>query len=229
MFRLVNQKSVVQSIREQILDLISEGKLVPGVKLPSEKELMIDLGVSRPALREALRMMIGEDLLEVKPGLGTYVKQPTSATAIQTEIISLLLKKEDLNEIMEVRRILEPEIAAKAAKRATDEDIKNLEKLLDEIEESIRKEVSTFDQAWTFHRILAQAAANQALTKIAEILFEMIKTYEQPLYDDFFDPLKELIEHREILHTIKTGDCNRARSVMLAHLDYVEKCIENEN
>ena len=108
MFNLVGQKSVVESIRDQVYALIRGAELIPGAKLPSEKELMQQLGVSRPALREAIHRMVGEGLLEVRPGRGTYVREPTSAAAIQADVVSLLLMPEDLKDIQEVREILEP-------------------------------------------------------------------------------------------------------------------------
>ena len=223
MFRSIDQKSVVQAIQEQIRTLIGEGQLSPGAKLPSEKELMEQLGVSRPTLREALRTMMGEGLLEVRPGRGTYVREPTSATAIQANVVSLLLMPEDIQEIQEVRTILEPEIAARVAERACEEDLEDLEAILVEMEEAIAAGGSVFETAWAFHRRLPQAAGNAAMAKIVDIIYVMIRLSEQPIYDRHFDQLQELRDHRELLRVLRMRDPAQARAAMQSHLQDVSE------
>ena len=223
MFRPIDQKSIVEAVREQIRSLILEGQLTPGSKLPSEKELMQLLGISRPALREALCTMVGEGLLEIRPGRGTYVRKPSSAAAIQAEVVSLLLMPEDLEEIQEVRGILEPEIAARVAEGATEEDLDDLEGILEEREEAIRAGRSVFELAWSFHRRLPKAAGNSAMAKIVDILYEMIKQSQQRLYDRHFDPQQELRDHRELLRVLRRRDPGQAKAAMKAHLDAVSE------
>lgn len=227
MFNLVAQKSVVESIRDQVHSLIRGAELIPGAKLPSEKELMQQLGVSRPALREAIHRMVGEGLLEVRPGRGTYVREPTSAAAIQADVVSLLLMPEDLKEIQEVREILEPEIAARVAVRATERDLDDLEEILKEMEEAVRAGRSIFDLAWHFHRRLPKAAGNVVMAKIVDIIYEMIRAYEQPLYDQYFDAQQELCDHRELTQVLRARDPERARAAMKAHLEGVNAHLSN--
>jgi len=219
MFKPIGPKSVVGAIHEQIRSRILEGHLKPGSRLPSEKDLIQQLGVSRPTLREAISMMVGEGLLEIRPGSGTYVREPTSAAAIQGDVVSLLLMPEDLMEIQEVRGILEPEIAARVAKGATEEDLDYLEAITNEMEETMREGQSLFELAWSFHRRLARLADNSAMAKIVDIIYEMIKIHEQPLYDRYFDPLQEICDHRELVHVLRRRDPEQARAAMKAHLD----------
>jgi GntR family transcriptional repressor for pyruvate dehydrogenase complex len=221
MFRSIDQKSVVQSIQDQIRTLIAEGQLPPGSKLPAEKELMAQLGVSRPTLREALRTMVGEGLLEVRPGRGTYVREPTSAAAIHAGVVSLLLASEDIEEIQEVRKILEPEVAARVAVRATEEDFADLDAILEEMAIAVEENTSLFEVAWAFHRRLPEAAGNAAMAKIVDIIYEMIRASEQPLYDRYFDPAQELREHRDLLRVLRLREPEKARAAMNAHLDDV--------
>jgi GntR family transcriptional repressor for pyruvate dehydrogenase complex len=223
MFKAIDQKSVVQAIQEQIRSLIREGRLAPGSKLPSEKDLMEQLSVSRPTLREALHMMVGEGLLEVRPGRGTFVREPTSAAAIQTEVVSLLLASEDIEEIQEVRKILEPEVAARVAQRATDEDFDDLATILEEMAAAVDAGASPFETAWAFHRRLPQAAGNAAMAKIVDIIYEMIRTSEQPLYDRYFNPQQELHDHQELVEVLKRRDPKQARAAMIAHLKDVDE------
>jgi DNA-binding FadR family transcriptional regulator len=220
-FESIDQKSVVQSIQDQIRALIGAGHLPPGSKLPAEKELMVQLGVSRPTLREALRTMVGEGLLEVRPGRGTYVREPTSAAAIHAGVVSLLLTSDDIEEIQEVRKILEPEVAARVALRATEEDFADLDAILDEMAVAVDENTSLFEIAWAFHRRLPQAVGNAAMAKIVDIIYEMIRTSEQPLYDRYFDPKQELGDHRELLRVLRLRDPEMARAAMRAHLEDV--------
>jgi GntR family transcriptional repressor for pyruvate dehydrogenase complex len=223
MFKPIEQKSVVEAIQQQITSLILKGHLKPGSKLPSEKDMRRQFGVSRPALREAIHMMVGEGLLQIQPGLGTYVREPTSAAAIQANVVSLLLMPEDLRELQEVREILEPEVVALLAERASEEDLNDLEGIMDEMEQAIREGHSIFELAWSFHRRLPRLAGNSAMAKIVDIVYEMIKTVEQPLYDRYFDPQQEVHDHRELVQVFRRRDPERARAAMKAHLDATSK------
>ena len=225
MFESIDQMSVVEAIQEQIRSRIRAGDLTPGARLPSEKELMAQLSVSRPALREALRTMVGEGLLIVRPGRGTYIREPNSAAAIQADVVSLLLTSEDIEEIQEVRRILEPEVAARVAEIATEKDFDDLDVVLMDMEKAVEERSSAFELAWAFHRRLPKAAGNAAMAKIVDIIYEMIRTSERPLYDRYFDPERELHAHRALLRTFRTRDPERARAAMEAHLEETSQCL----
>jgi len=222
-FRMVDQRSVVDSVRQQLIEQLRYGKLKPGSQLPSEKDLGATMGVSRPALREAIHTLVGEGLLEIRRGHGTFVKEPTSSSAIQAEVLSLLLLPEDLQEIQDARRLIEPEIAAQAAILASDDELDALEALLDEMERIARAGESIFETAWGFHRELARVAGNKTIAKIVDILYEAIRVAERPLYDLHFDPLEDIQEHRSLLEVIKQRDANRAYQAMINHLGDVEE------
>ncbi len=208
----MEQRSVVDLVRHQLVELIRDGKLKSGAQLPSENDLRETLGVSRPALREAIHMLVGEGLLEVRRGHGTFVREPTSSSAIQAEVLSLLLLPEDLHEIQDARRLIEPEIAARAASIASDEDLDDLEDLLDEMERIARSGESIFETAWEFHRQLARAVGNKAIVKIVDTLYEAIRAAERPLYDRHFDPIEDIQEHRLLLEVIRQRDASCART-----------------
>jgi DNA-binding GntR family transcriptional regulator len=89
------------------------------------------------------------------------------------------------------------------------------------MEEAVRAGHSVFDLAWDFHRCLPKAAGNAAMAKIVDIIYEMIRAYEQPLYDQYFDAQKELCDHRELTQVLKMRDPERARAAMKAHLEGV--------
>jgi GntR family transcriptional repressor for pyruvate dehydrogenase complex len=221
MFSPVSQASVVQVLREQVRALILRGDLVPGAKLPVEKELIKQLRVSRPALREALRALVGEGLLDIRPGRGTFVREPSSAGAIRADMVELLLRSEDIEEIQEVRRLLEPEIAARVARLACDQDLEGLGVILARAKADPPEGLNAFDAGWTFHRRMAQVAGNSAMAKILDVIYEMIKASEKRLYDRHFDPSLDLQEHWQILDVLKKRDPDLARAKMKSHMDFV--------
>lgn len=213
--------SVAEAFRQQLLALIREGRLKPGTKLPPEKELIVEFGVSRPALRETIHTLVGLGLLEVRRGQGTYVREPTSATAIRPDVVALLLQSEGLKDLQDIRRILEPELAARVAVRATEEELDELDALLDDMERTIERDGSTFESAWAFHVGLAQSVGNPALATIMAILYEMLRTAEAPLYEQHFDARGDLDAHRRLLSAIRTREPATAREAMLQHINVV--------
>jgi len=221
-FKQIDKKTIIERIRDQILSLIYEGKLLAGNKLPSETELMKIFGVSRPAVREAIHVMIGEGILEIKHGKGTYVRELSSASAIKSEVVNLLLKSanfEEILDVLEVRATLEPAIAARVAQYASEADFEDLEKILDQCEEAIHKGNFSLDMSWNFHKRISEAARNSIMAKIVVILYEMIKAYQVGLYDMYFDPVADLMGHRKLLEEIKSSDPERARKAMLEHFE----------
>jgi GntR family transcriptional repressor for pyruvate dehydrogenase complex len=221
LFRAMQHTSVAEAFRQQLLALMREGRLKPGTRLPPEKELIVEFGVSRPALRETIHTLVGLGLLEVRHGQGTYVRALTSATAIRPDVVSLLLQSESLKDLHDIRRILEPELAARVAERATEEELDELEASLDQMEHALGRAESTYESAWAFHRGLAQAGGNPALATIMAILYEMLRTAEAPLYEQHFDMRRDIDEHRRLLSALRSREPATARAAMLEHIRIV--------
>lgn len=214
--------SVAEAFRLQLLALIREGRLKPGTKLPPEKELIVEFGVSRPALRETIHTLVGLGLLEVRRGQGTYVREPTSAAAIRPDVAALLLQSEGLKDLQDIRRILEPELVVRVVQRATEEELDELNLILNDMEAAVNAGQSIYESAWAFHRGLAQAAGNSAIAKILDILYEMLRVAQAPIYEKHFDPRQDIREHRQLLDTIRKRDSVLARAAMLQHISLVE-------
>jgi len=222
MLSRIASKSVVEMVLEQVRSLILDGEVAPNSCLPPETTIARQLGVSRQSVREALRILLGEGLLHVRQGEGIYVRQPSTSDVIQGGVLQLLLISEELWEIQELRRTLEPAIAERAAERATDEDFNRLEEVLHKMERKAARGERSFELAWEFHRVLAEAAGNKSMTKIIEVISEMIRRAEGPLYHSYFDPWQEIKDHRSLLMAIRTRDLTVAREAMKAHLESVD-------
>jgi DNA-binding FadR family transcriptional regulator len=222
MFRSIGTKErlvdrVVNEIQRQIL----EGGLPPGTMLPPERELCEQLGVSRTALREAVRMLATKGLLETRPGVGTIVKQIGSDQI--SESIGFLLNQDSnltLLHLHNVRRMLETENARLAAKNATEENIQRLQEITDEMEQALEdaEEFSLLDAE--FHRALADSTQNPLLG----ILLDSIR-------DLFLDILIKiqfrehqlnytLPDHRLIIEEVAAREPDRAAEAMRVHLEH---------
>jgi GntR family transcriptional repressor for pyruvate dehydrogenase complex len=228
-FKPLTHRAVTQEIRDQVWSLILQGALQPGSKLPAEKDLLKEFGVSRPALREALHELIGEGILEMRHGRGTYVRELTAASAIQGGAVSLLLLTDSIKEIQEARLVIEPALATWAAERATDVQLAELNVFL---AESAAAKPVTFAAGWEFHRRLAAAAGNTAMGKIADVLFGMVQKYQQLFYDVHFDPEQDLRDHLRLLEEIQKRDPALACAAMQAHIhagdSFVGKVLQNQ-
>lgn len=226
-FSVVKKGSIVNLVRHQIISMIGDGQLRPNEKLPSEKELQTLMNISRTALREAISSMVHEGFLEVRRGQGTFVRTLDSSTAISNNVLTVLLIAENLREIQDVRRILEPEIVARVANTCSLDDLDELEGLLDQsYEVAANSKRSIFELSWEFHHMLAGLAGNSALTTLMNVIYEMVKEAERPIYERHFNPLKDIAEHREIITTLRKKDPDLARASMINHLDIVDRRIE---
>jgi GntR family transcriptional repressor for pyruvate dehydrogenase complex len=222
MFSRIGQKTVVEAVLEQVRSLILDGQLTPNSCLPPETTLSKTLGVSRQSVREALRILIGEGLIEVRQGVGIYVRVPSSADAIHSGVLQLLLASEELWEIQELRRVIEPAIAERAAERATDENFEKVEEILRHMEQKAVRRESVFELAWQFHLAIAEAAGNAAMKKVIDVIYQMIRAAEGPLYNTYFDAWQEIKDHRDLLDVIRKRDPVIARDAMRAHLESVD-------
>lgn len=223
MFARIGQKSLVDVVLDRVRSLILTGQLAPNSCLPAETTLAKKLGVSRQTVREALRILHGEGLVEIRQGTGIYVRQPSAGDAIQPGVLQLLMASENLWEIQELRGVLEPEIAEWAAVRGSDDDFEKSENIIRQMEAGASRGQSIFELAWEFHLTLAQAARNKAVLKIIRIVYQMIRAIEGPIYERHFNPWQEVQEHRELLATIRKRDPKSSREAMQEHLERTDE------
>lgn len=224
--RLVNR--VVNEIQKQILD----GNLQPGTMLPPERELTEQLGVSRTALREAVRMLVTKGLLETRPGVGTTVRKLTSDQI--TEPLSILMSQGEgvnLDHLNQVRQILEVEIARVAAREATPDEITSLQESLGRLKLA-REDLAEFNQRDAeFHLALAEATHNpflpillNSIRDLLGIVRERVQSYPNLGFEVFPD-------HEIILKHVEAKDSVAAGEAMFRHLDHarqIQKRILND-
>lgn len=216
---LQRDATLSERVTGQIENLIIASHLQPGDHLPPERELARQFGVSRTVVREAIHALVAKSLLETRSGGGTVVRSPTAEAVAQS--MSLFLRagqpQLDYNKVLEVRRILEVEIAGLAAERRTAEDLKKMDEILQEAAKAEgRDHFAKNDVA--FHAALAYATHNELfgllLDSVADIMFKV-----RYLGFDVPDAITRAVKyHRAILKQVEAGNAEGARQAMREHL-----------
>jgi GntR family transcriptional repressor for pyruvate dehydrogenase complex len=221
MFKPIKHVKVSDEIVDQIRNLISQGKLKPGDRLLPERELIREFDVSRPSLREALNSLMTMGFLEIK-GKRTFIKSVASES--MQNPLSLLLKADTqkIFDLIEVRKAIEAWGAFLAAQRATEEDIKQLANIIEEMREAFEKGQSWEKQDADFHLGLAQATHNTIQTHIMSTIYDLLRESMAKVFKDRSKVKKLLDHHQRIFNAIKNHAPDKAREKTLEHLSYVE-------
>jgi DNA-binding FadR family transcriptional regulator len=204
---------------EQIKDLIVGQKLQPGSKLPSERELVRDLRISRASVREALRILEIMGLVEVSPGKGSYVKGLTGDLFIPLSTW-ISTHKETLNNHFEARLVLEPAAAGFAALRASENDIWKLNRALAAFKEKLGGDdiVGLINLDIQFHGLIGAATGNKTLKLLMDTITRFLFDGWKATLRVQGRPRKTVTEHEKILTAIMQRDEKQARLAMERHL-----------
>lgn len=221
----------MRQVADYLARLIASGALAPGEKLPGETVLARRLGVSRPTVHEALVELRDHGLLEIRPRSGTYVRQPESGEAGHLLEGLLRLERRDLWEVLEIRRILEPETAALAARRRTGEDIDDLSEIVRPLRDVpggrlMRRQGAPRTYGRFFAR-LAEATHNRLVTRLTEALSGMLRDALAYSHFRLTTRPQAVAEIRNqllaVLDAVERQDDAEARRVTAAHVEFVER------
>ncbi|WP_369018493.1 FCD domain-containing protein [Thermatribacter velox] len=222
--RPINRVKLTENIVEAIVEYASSQNLKAGDRLPSERELASALRVSRPLLREALRKMESLNLVEVLPGKGIFIKNP-----LRNNMAYLVLhidgdKKKNL-EVLKIRRALEKLAVEEAIKNITEEELEDLERRLNLLEEKQRRGEDSREENWAFHSLIYRAAGNKLLFDILEGLKDFHLFWEDPFECPSFAE-KTYFFHRELFKCVEKRDPARACTLIDRLLDALENEIK---
>jgi len=220
MFTEINKKNLSDEVAAQIINRIISGALVPGEKLPPEREVSEKMNVNRHTLREALRKLESLGLLSVRQGDGIYIKDYRDSGNLELLKHILYLKKDKTGEvfkdILELRRIISPEMAEKAALNRTESDIESFQQILASEKSLIEKDMS-------IHQIIARAGNNILYIFILNFFNDIFKDFGQ-LYFTIDENIKITSKfHSEISKAIIAGDAKSAKKIMADVIVYAEK------
>jgi GntR family transcriptional regulator, transcriptional repressor for pyruvate dehydrogenase complex len=223
-FEAIRKNKVYEEVARQIERLILK-KLRPGDKLPSERELAEMLGVSRSSIRDAIRSLELMGLVEPRQGAGTIVCE-VSAESLVNPLSNLLVRQQQqVSELLDFRKMLEPPLAARAATHASDEEVAEMEEILRRQDEKLRLGRLAIEEDSEFHYSVAMASENTVVLKVLDILMDLLReTRERSLQLDG-RPQKSLAGHRRILAAIKRHDGEAAKAAMRRHIEDIEEIV----
>ena len=212
---------------DQILDMLISGGLNPGERLPPERELCARLNVSRTVVREALNLLEARGLISIEHGRGAVISGGNTDAVRDTLGLILRVRPKALWELLEIRKILEVEIAGLAAERVEEEDVRAMRVQLERMAASIDAPRGYVDADVEFHTLLAGAARNGVLLTMLEPIVDLLRASRRVSASRRpGSALRALGEHEEILHQVEVGDAEGARRKMSAHLANTAKDIE---
>jgi DNA-binding FadR family transcriptional regulator len=231
-FQSIEPRRLYRQIADQIRDLIRTGEFVPGERLPPERDLAKQLGVSRPSVREALIALEVEGLVEVRIGSGIYVLGP-GVRAESEESPQDAARAHEVHaaagpfELMRARYTIESECAALAAKSATKTQLAAIEEALEQMQRDFEHEKQPLASDRIFHLRIAEATGNGALVAVVKMLWEeRMGPLYQRLEHHYDTPAlwtAAMAEHRAVLKAIAEHDVGSARAAMQRHLNKAYK------
>jgi GntR family transcriptional repressor for pyruvate dehydrogenase complex len=201
--------------------LILNARYGPGEKLPSEREMAAQLGVGRPAVREAIKAFCMLDVLDSRRGAGTFVRSLSALTddwPVQLKAEQLEL---DMIELLEVRRMIEPQAAALAAARATPSQLAEMRRSLQIQERELENARLVNEEDYQFHDAIIRAAGNHVLVDLSRVLAPLLIKSRKITGGSAPDFRGMLRMHELIFEAISMSDPDTARRLMLDHLHMV--------
>lgn len=224
MYKVVQTSRLYEQIVQQIEDSILKGYLKEGEQLPPERDLALQFGVSRTAVREAVKTLREKGLVEAYAGRGTFITNGTSHSFKHT--LDRMMRggpSEGTANLTEVREILEPEIAALAAQRADEEMVSSMREAITVMDKSRSDAEAFIEGDLDFHLALAEAAANPLILSLIDSIVGLLREQRMRTYFVQGGPERGQYHHKRILEAIEHRDPQGAREAMRAHLRQVRE------
>ena len=224
MYKVVRTSRLYEQIVQQIEDSILKGTLKAGDQLPSERELALKFGVSRTAVREAVKALHEKGLVEAYSGRGTFITDGTTEAVRQS--INLMMRfdqTEGSENLAEVRQILEPEIAALAATRIQEPQLVLMREAFTVMNEALQDPDAYIEADLDFHLALAEAAENPLILSLLDSIVGLLREQRIRIFFEDGGPQRGQYHHARILSAIERRDAEASRAAMRDHLQQVRE------
>ncbi len=230
MLKPVKQKKISDQVFEQIRELIFRGKLKPGEKLMTERDIAEAMDVSRTSVRNAITRLVTMGLIENHQGKGTFVVEPSSQN--ENPFAAAMTEQDaTIYDLLEVRMGLECVAASLAAKRADATDISAMEQSIKEMEKEVHADRPGTQADTSFHMAVSYATKNplhiHVMRNFYDYLFHGIRESLQSLYENPENIEVILSQHKAIMEAIINRDQEKAFDKMQQHIDYVTYFLKN--
>jgi GntR family transcriptional regulator, transcriptional repressor for pyruvate dehydrogenase complex len=240
---LIRRQTITAQVISYILDLIKKGQVKPGERLPTEKQLIEELSVSRTCVREAIKSLESLQLISVRPKIGAIVLEPSSDSLLNAEYLSTSAFMQQAETLIEFRKLLESGLVALAAEKATETDWAAMRKVLDEQEAALTIDRSTpsgdmrfHDEIrnanFRFHKTVAAATRNPLAIMVLDAISRPLAEVSRRTNEMPGVPEAGLRQHWTIYRAIRENNPEKARRAMQSHLKAAERnahIIEDED
>ncbi len=223
-------KSLTQDVQDTLLGWIRDGKYPSGSQLPSVPDLVRHLRVSRTVVREALQALAGMNLIELRPGLGCFVKSVSADLVVNADVLASLLGREAIAEVVAARRVIEAGIARVAAVTATEEDFEEMDEILRKIERAAQKNQPMYAITPQFHIAVARATHNKVLEKIVSSFNLLMASGGALIERDNVGQQYRIAQyesHRHLYEALRTRDPDRVQHAMEEHIGETLEALKN--
>jgi len=231
-FSTIKKNTAVNMVVEQLLEQIRNQGLLPGSKLPAQRELAVMFGVGRSSIREAINTLVARGYLEPIQGKGTFIKEIRQNSETQFEKLSTAAQKSSFLDLMEARTTLECKTAALAATRATTNSLNQLRDIMDLLSKDM--ENSSYDiflrADKSFHYALAEATENDVICEMTKLVLELLTEHHENLKSDHLSHAyrkKSVKTLGKVLGAIETRNPAAASQWMEKHLTAIIDELDN--
>jgi GntR family transcriptional repressor for pyruvate dehydrogenase complex len=218
-YRLVRTSRLYEQIVQQIEESIVKGALKAGDQLPAERELAQRFGVSRTAVREAVKALREKGLVEAYSGRGTFITDGTNQAVRQSlDLVAKIGQPEGSTHLAEVRVILEPEIAMLAALRIQEPELATMREAVAIMDRAGRDPETYIEADLDFHLALAEGAANPLILSLLDSIVALLREQRLRIFDVPGGAERGQVHHKQILEAVEHRDPEKSRNAMRAHL-----------
>ena len=221
-YRTVKTSRLYEQIVQQVEDSILKGQLKPGDQLPAERDLAQRFGVSRTAVREAVKILSEKGLVEAYSGRGTFVTNGSSQAIRQSlDLMIRINRQEGSANLAELRLVLEPGIAGLAAVRIEEPLMSTMREAVAVMERNLHDPDAYVEADLDFHLALAEAAGNPLILSLLDAIVVLLREERSRIFNVDGGPERGQFHHKRILAAVEQHDAERSREAMRAHLNQV--------
>lgn len=220
-----DEKSLPEKLADDIVNYILEEKMQPGDRLPNESVLAEKMKAGRSSVREAMKLLASRNIVTIRQGSGTYISSTPGIVEDPLGFTFIGDKQKLAADLLEIRFLLEPSIAARAASYATDDEISRISELCNEVEMLLNEGKDHTEKDIAFHTAIGMSSKNMVVPRLIPIINSSI-----PLFIDLTQSVlrRETIDtHREITEAIAAHEPTRAYDAMYLHLVYNRRLISS--
>ncbi len=223
--KVQREEPLSHKVEIQIREAIRKKVFLPGDKLPGEFELSEKFGVSRTAIREALRMLSGRGMVDIRKGSGVYVTEMGMSTVVDPlyDLLEMKCGEGALLHILRVRLMMEPENTRQAVLNCADEDVDYLEEKYNQMAAHVDDPLKNIDNDIKFHRRIAQATNNPLIPIIMEPIFQLLHKFISSTYKQSHAGEMAVTFHHDLVAHFKNRDAEAAADTMRDHLTHAEE------